>query len=62
VVADIVMKPRHTRLLRAAAELGYQVHPGIHMLTHQIDLYRDFFHLDGSEDSSAEAVGRVLGT
>jgi shikimate dehydrogenase len=56
VVADIVMKPRQTRLLRAAAEVGYQVHPGIHMLTHQIDFYRDFFHLDGAEDPSGEAV------
>jgi shikimate dehydrogenase len=46
VVADIIMKPRETRLLRAAAALGLHAHPGIHMLTEQLDLYRDFFGLD----------------
>jgi shikimate dehydrogenase len=46
VVADIIMKPRETRLLRTATALGLHAHPGIHMLTEQIDLYRDFFHLD----------------
>jgi shikimate dehydrogenase len=46
VVADIVMKPAETPLLRAAAALGLPTHPGIHMLTHQLDLYRDFFRLD----------------
>jgi shikimate dehydrogenase len=46
VVADIVMKPRETRLLRTAAALGLHAHPGIHMLTEQLDLYREFFGLD----------------
>jgi shikimate dehydrogenase len=45
VVADIVMKPAETSLLRAAARLGLPTHPGIHMLTEQVDLYRSFFHL-----------------
>lgn len=46
-VADIVMKPRETRLLKTALSLGHPVHHGIHMLSHQIDLYRDFFGIDG---------------
>ncbi|CQR60489.1 shikimate dehydrogenase family protein [Streptomyces leeuwenhoekii] len=46
VVADIIMKPRETRLLREAAELGHVVHHGIHMLDGQLDSYRAFFGLD----------------
>lgn len=45
VVADIVMKPRETRLLREAAALGHRVHHGIHMLHGQLDSYRAFFGL-----------------
>lgn len=45
VVADIIMKPRETRLLREAAALGYRVHHGIHMLDGQLDSYRAFFGL-----------------
>ncbi|QUH03586.1 shikimate dehydrogenase [Saccharopolyspora erythraea] len=45
-VADIIMKPRETRLLRTAAGLGHQIHHGNHMLDEQLDLYRAFFHLD----------------
>nr|AXL06685.1 shikimate dehydrogenase [uncultured bacterium] len=45
VVADIVMRPRETRLLREAAALGHPVHYGIHMLGGQLDSYRDFFGL-----------------
>ncbi|MDT8909776.1 ThiF family adenylyltransferase [Amycolatopsis sp. PS_44_ISF1] len=43
VVADIIMHPRETRLLREAAELGHHVHCGIHMLDGQVDAYRAFF-------------------
>ena len=46
VVADIIMKPRETPLLRAAAALGHPVHHGHHMLDQQLDLYRTFFRLD----------------
>jgi shikimate dehydrogenase len=46
LVADIVMKPRHTRLLRAAGELGHPVQYGESMLAHQIKMYRDYFALD----------------
>lgn len=45
VVADIIMEPRETRLLREAAALGHSVHYGIHMLAGQLDSYRDFFGL-----------------
>ncbi|EIV94292.1 shikimate dehydrogenase [Frankia sp. QA3] len=45
VVADIIMKPPRTRLLEAASALGLPTHPGIHMLAHQLDLYRSFFEL-----------------
>ena len=45
VVADIIMKPRRTALLRAAAAEGRLVHHGAHMLSHQLHLYRSFFRL-----------------
>ncbi|MFD8725114.1 shikimate dehydrogenase family protein [Streptomyces sp. NPDC059629] len=45
VVADIIMKPRETPLLRQAAALGHHVHHGIHMLTGQVDSYCVFFGL-----------------
>ncbi|MEU9605862.1 shikimate dehydrogenase [Streptomyces sp. NPDC048057] len=45
VVADIVMEPRETPLLREAATLGHPVHHGIHMLEGQLDAYRTFFGL-----------------
>ncbi|MFF4754491.1 shikimate dehydrogenase family protein [Streptomyces sp. NPDC002514] len=45
VVADIIMKPRETALLKSAAALGHPVHHGVHMLTQQLDLYREFFRL-----------------
>nr|WP_227025939.1 shikimate dehydrogenase [Streptomyces fodineus] len=43
LVADIIMKPRETRLLRRAAELGHPVLHGEPMLRHQMDLYRSYF-------------------
>jgi shikimate dehydrogenase len=43
VVADIVMEPAMTRLLEAAAASGRGWHPGLPMLTHQIDCYLKFF-------------------
>jgi len=45
VVADIIMKPAETRLLNAALVRGLRVHPGIHMLSQQIELYRQFFRI-----------------
>ncbi|GIG59293.1 shikimate dehydrogenase [Longispora fulva] len=43
LVADIVMKPRETRLLREAAGLGRPVLPGEPMLRNQMDLYLGYF-------------------
>ncbi|MFD8694728.1 shikimate dehydrogenase family protein [Kitasatospora purpeofusca] len=45
LVADIIMTPAETPLLRTAAALGLATHPGIHMLTEQLPLYRSFFRL-----------------
>ncbi len=45
VVADIVMKPAETRLLREAMASGFKTQPGFAMLAPQIDLYRQFFHI-----------------
>ncbi|MFB7380688.1 shikimate dehydrogenase family protein [Kitasatospora purpeofusca] len=47
LVADIIMTPAETPLLRTAAALGLATHPGIHMLTEQLPLYRSFFRLPG---------------
>lgn len=55
VVADIVMKPKETPLLREAAARGHQVHHGMHMLTGQVDSYRAFF---GLGTPRPEIVGR----
>ncbi|MDJ0461606.1 NAD(P)-binding domain-containing protein [Streptomyces sp. H27-C3] len=48
VVADVIMKPRETALLKAAAALGHPILHGAHMLDHQLGLYRTFFRLDKS--------------
>ncbi|RBM10958.1 shikimate dehydrogenase [Streptomyces sp. PT12] len=45
VVADIVMTPAETALLRVAAGVGLRTHRGSHMLEAQLELYQDFFGL-----------------
>lgn len=45
VIADIIMKPAETRLLREAAARGLRTHPGLPMLIEQIPLYREFFRI-----------------
>ncbi|MEV0188300.1 shikimate dehydrogenase [Kitasatospora purpeofusca] len=47
LVADIIMTPAETPLLRTATAFGLATHPGIHMLTEQLPLYRSFFRLPG---------------
>lgn len=42
VVADIIMDPAETRLLRAAAARGLKIHHGRHMLDHQARLLAEF--------------------
>lgn len=44
-VADVVMYPAETALLRAAAEHGCRTHPGEPMLACQLPFYRRFFGL-----------------
>lgn len=51
LVADIIMKPPETPLLKAAAQRGLPTHRGILMFSHQIRLYADFF---GFADSLAK--------
>lgn len=45
VVADIIMKPHETKLLKRAAARGLTVHHGMHMLAPQIEMYRKFFRI-----------------
>jgi len=45
VVADIIMKPAETALLRTAAAAGHPIHHGIHMLREQLGFYSEFFGL-----------------
>ena len=45
IVADIIMKPAETKLLKAAAERRLRIHPGTHMLDEQIEMYRKFFRV-----------------
>lgn len=49
LIADIIMKPAETRLLQSAAARGHAVQPGIHMLSSQLGLYRQFFGLDPAQ-------------
>ncbi len=41
------MKPAETALLKAAKARGLAVHPGIHMLATQVEMYREFFRIPG---------------
>lgn len=45
VVAEIIMKPAETRLLREAKASRFKTQPGLAMLAPQIDLYRQFFRI-----------------
>lgn len=45
LVADIIMQPVETRLLRMAHAAGHPVQPGSHMLNEQLGCYKTFFGL-----------------
>ena len=45
LVADIIMQPAQTRLLRTAKAAGHPVHAGSHMLSEQLGCYREFFRI-----------------
>ncbi|WP_116953475.1 shikimate dehydrogenase family protein [Jiangella endophytica] len=49
VVAEIIMEPRETPLMRAAARRGCTVHEGLPMLTSQIDLVVEYLGLGKGE-------------
>ncbi|MGW0581091.1 shikimate dehydrogenase family protein [Streptomyces sp. NPDC002920] len=53
LVADVVMKPHETALLRTAAALGRPVHHGIHMLQQQVPEYRAFFGWPAQRDAES---------
>ncbi|KUO23168.1 shikimate dehydrogenase family protein [Streptomyces dysideae] len=57
VVADIIMTPRETRLLRSATAHGLPIHHGEHMLTQQLHLYREFFALHPAEAAISARPG-----
>ncbi|MBT2405411.1 MULTISPECIES: shikimate dehydrogenase [unclassified Streptomyces] len=54
VVADVIMKPRETALLKAAGALSHPILHGAHMLDHQLGLYRTFFRLDESSSGDRD--------
>lgn len=58
VVAEIIMKPAETRLLREARARGFKTQAGFAMLAPQIDLYRQFFRIPDTDaaGNSSEAV------
>jgi shikimate dehydrogenase len=60
LVADIIMEPRDTPLLRAATALGLPTLRGHHMLDHQLHLYRTFFGI-GTERGAWTGAGTRWG-
>jgi shikimate dehydrogenase len=44
-LADIIMTPRDTRLLRTASACGLPIHHGASMRSEQLRMYREFFGL-----------------
>lgn len=56
LVADVIMKPRETALLKRAREQGLGVHLGVHMLDAQIKMYSAFF---GLTDEAKTIGGRT---
>jgi shikimate dehydrogenase len=60
VVADVVVHPSMTRLLRDARERGCSTQPGVHMVDGQIAPMAAFLGL-GSGAWDADAVARATG-
>jgi len=52
VVCDIVMKPKETRLLKAALARGMRVHHGHHMVDAQVPMYLEFFGIPFPDERS----------
>jgi shikimate dehydrogenase len=51
-VADIIMEPAETTLLRAARELGCRVQPGRPMMDYQVRAMSEFFDIDRKDRSN----------
>jgi shikimate dehydrogenase len=60
LVADIIMKPPETPLLRAAAQRGLPTHRGIHMFIHQIRFYAEFFGFVDALDAIGWSENELL--
>ncbi len=56
LVADVIMKPPVTALLRAAAALGHPVQPGRPMLDHQLVPLLRFFGIAADADTVLPAI------
>ncbi|MBP2228411.1 shikimate dehydrogenase [Azospirillum agricola] len=56
LVADVIMKPPVTALLRAASALGHPVQPGRPMLDHQLAPALRFFGIDAGADRVLAAI------
>jgi shikimate dehydrogenase len=52
VVCDIIMKPKETRLLKAAHARGMRVHHGHHMVDAQVPMYLEFFGIPFPDERS----------
>ncbi len=52
VVCDIIMKPKETRLLKAARARGMRVHHGHHMMDAQVPMYLEFFGIPFPDERS----------
>ena len=46
VVAEVIMSPVETQLIKQARALGRPIHHGRHMLDYQVPLYLDWFGID----------------
>ena len=61
LVADVIMSPVETPLLRRARAHGRRIHYGRHMLDHQIPLYLEWFGID-AKGVDVVALVRSLST
>ena len=52
MVCDIIMKPKETRLLKAAQARGMRVHHGHHMVDAQVPMYLEFFGIPFPDERS----------
>ncbi|MEO9340295.1 shikimate dehydrogenase [Mesorhizobium sp. SB112] len=56
LVADVIMKPAVTELLKTASAFGLAIHHGAPMLNAQIDLYTKFFRIRSANGGVKKAL------